>query len=104
MVVVDPCTFPKRSRKVGFDDVQVDVLKPDAFRFRTRKAIVAVPARDEDLGVQSACRSASIRNGASANRRTPFLDRVRSLSGLRIFHPRALPFHMVTAESTGDAR
>ena len=38
MVVVDPCTFPERLRKAGFDDVQVDVLKPYAFRFRARKA------------------------------------------------------------------
>lgn len=39
MVVVDPCTFPERLRKAGFDDVQVDVLKPYAFRFRARKAL-----------------------------------------------------------------
>ena len=38
MVVVDPSTFPERLRKAGFDDVQVDVLKPYAFRFRARKA------------------------------------------------------------------
>jgi SAM-dependent methyltransferase len=51
MVVVDPCTFPERLRKAGLDDVQVDVLKPYAFRFRARKATVTFPARDEDLGV-----------------------------------------------------
>jgi hypothetical protein len=52
MVVVDPCTFPERLRKAGFDDVQVDVLKPYAFRFRARKAPVTCPARDEVLGVE----------------------------------------------------
>jgi SAM-dependent methyltransferase len=51
MVVVDPCTFPERLRKAGFDDVQVDVLKPYAFRFRARKATVTFPARDEVLVV-----------------------------------------------------
>jgi SAM-dependent methyltransferase len=51
MVVVDPCTFPERLRKAGFDDEQVDVLKPYAFRFRARKATVTFPARDEVLGV-----------------------------------------------------
>jgi SAM-dependent methyltransferase len=51
MVVVDPCTFPERLRKAGFDDVQVDVLKPYAFRFRARKATVTFSARDEVLGV-----------------------------------------------------
>jgi ubiquinone/menaquinone biosynthesis C-methylase UbiE len=51
MVVVDPCTFPERLRKAGFDDAQVDVLKPYAFRFRARKATVTFPARDEVLGV-----------------------------------------------------
>jgi SAM-dependent methyltransferase len=51
MVVVDPCTFPDRLRKAGFDDVQVDVLKPYAFRFRARKATVSFPARDDVLGV-----------------------------------------------------
>jgi hypothetical protein len=50
MVVVDPCTFPERLRKAGFDEVQVDVLKPYAFRFRARKATVTFPARDEVLG------------------------------------------------------
>jgi SAM-dependent methyltransferase len=51
MVVVDPCTFPERLRKAGFADVQVDVMKPYAFRFRARKAMIASPARDEVLGV-----------------------------------------------------
>ena len=51
MVVVDPCTFPERLRKAGFDDVQVDVLKPYAFRFRARKATVTFPARNQVLGV-----------------------------------------------------
>ena len=51
MVVVDPCTFPERLRKAGFDDVQVDVLKPYAFRFRARKTTVTFLARDEVLGV-----------------------------------------------------
>ena len=56
MVVVDPCTFPERLRKAGFDDVQVDVLKPYACRCRARKAPVTCPARDEVLGVQLANR------------------------------------------------
>jgi hypothetical protein len=51
LVVVDPCTFPERLRKVGFDDVQVDVLKPYAFRVRARNAKVTFPARDEVSGV-----------------------------------------------------
>ena len=51
MVVVDPCTFPERLRKAGFEEVQVDVLKPYAFRFRARKATVTFPAKDEALGV-----------------------------------------------------
>jgi SAM-dependent methyltransferase len=51
MVVVDPCTFPERLRKAGFADVQVDVLKPYAFRFRARKATITFLARDEVLGV-----------------------------------------------------
>jgi hypothetical protein len=51
MVIVDPCTFPERLRKAGFDDVQVDVLKPYAFRFRARKAAVTFPAKDEVSGV-----------------------------------------------------
>jgi SAM-dependent methyltransferase len=50
MVVVDPCAFPERLRKAGFDDVQVDVLKPYAFRFRARKATVTFPARDDVFG------------------------------------------------------
>jgi SAM-dependent methyltransferase len=53
MVVVDPSTFPERLRKAGFDDVQVDVLKPYAFRFRARKATVTLPARDEVSGVSA---------------------------------------------------
>ena len=51
MVVVDPSTFPERLRKAGFADVQVDVLKPYAFRFRSRKATVTFQARNEILGV-----------------------------------------------------
>ncbi len=50
MMVVDPCTFPQRLMKAGFADVQVDVLKPYAFRFRARKAAIMFPARDEVLG------------------------------------------------------
>jgi hypothetical protein len=50
MVVVDPYTFPERLRRAGFADVQVDVMKPHAFRFRARKATVTFPARDEVLG------------------------------------------------------
>ncbi|MBV9340662.1 MAG: class I SAM-dependent methyltransferase [Acidobacteria bacterium] len=45
MVVVDPSTFPERLKAAGFCDVQVDVLKPYAFRFRARKAAIAVPAK-----------------------------------------------------------
>ncbi len=37
MVLVDPRTFPERLKAVGFDDVQVDVMKPYAFRFRARR-------------------------------------------------------------------
>ena len=37
MVVVDPATFPARLKAAGFDDVQVDVMAPYAFRFRARK-------------------------------------------------------------------
>lgn len=37
MVVVDPATLPARLRAAGFEDVQVDVMKPYAFRFRARK-------------------------------------------------------------------
>ena len=48
MVVVDPMHI---SRAPGFDDVQVDVLKPYALRFRARKATVTFPGRDEVLGV-----------------------------------------------------
>src|ERR1022692_609903 len=47
MVVVDPYTFPGRLRTAGFGDVQVDVLKPYAFRFRARKATSMVPPKDE---------------------------------------------------------
>ena len=50
MVVVDPCTFPERLRNAGFDDVQVDVLKPYAFRFRARKTTVTFPARPSQSG------------------------------------------------------
>jgi SAM-dependent methyltransferase len=38
MVIVDPETFPGRLQAAGFCDVQVDVMKPYAFRFRARKA------------------------------------------------------------------
>lgn len=51
MVVVDPSTFPERLRKAGFADVQVNVLKPYAFRFRARKATIKSPAWDEVVGV-----------------------------------------------------
>jgi hypothetical protein len=44
MVVVDPSTFPERLKAAGFGDVQVDVLKLYAFRFRARKAAIACPA------------------------------------------------------------
>src|SRR6266851_7052091 len=37
MVLVDPHTFPERLKAVGFDEVQVDVMKPYAFRFRARR-------------------------------------------------------------------
>jgi SAM-dependent methyltransferase len=46
MVVVDPGTFPERLRTAGFADVQVDVLKPYAFRFRARKAEIALRSKD----------------------------------------------------------
>ena len=38
MVPVDPATFPSRLETAGFTDVQVDVMKPYAFRFRARKS------------------------------------------------------------------
>ena len=38
MVVVEPNTFAGRLTTAGFEDVQVDVMKPYAFRFRARKA------------------------------------------------------------------
>lgn len=38
MVVVDPATFPARLKAAGFDNIQVDVVEPHAFRFRARKA------------------------------------------------------------------
>jgi ubiquinone/menaquinone biosynthesis C-methylase UbiE len=37
MVVVDPETFPERLKAAGFDDIQVDVMKPYTFRFRAHK-------------------------------------------------------------------
>jgi SAM-dependent methyltransferase len=37
MVVVDPYAFPDRLKAAGFDEVQVDILQPYAFRFRARK-------------------------------------------------------------------
>jgi SAM-dependent methyltransferase len=51
MVVVDPDTFPERLRKAGFDDVQVDVLKPYAFRFRARKTATASQAQRSFCGM-----------------------------------------------------
>ena len=41
MVVVDPRTFPDRLKAAGFDEVQVDILQPYAFRFRARKRSVS---------------------------------------------------------------
>lgn len=38
MVVVDPAAFPDRLKAAGFDEVQVDIMKPYAFRFRARKS------------------------------------------------------------------
>jgi len=37
MVVVDPDTFPARLKAAGFDEIEVDVMKPYAFRFRARR-------------------------------------------------------------------
>jgi SAM-dependent methyltransferase len=45
MVVVDPATFPARLKAAGFGEVQVDVMKPHAFRFRARKS-TAVASED----------------------------------------------------------
>ena len=47
MVLVDPRTFPDRLRTAGFDEVQVDVFDPYAFRFRARKRTIPFPARDD---------------------------------------------------------
>ena len=41
MVVLDPRTFPDRLKAAGFDEVQVDILQPYAFRFRARKRSVS---------------------------------------------------------------
>jgi SAM-dependent methyltransferase len=43
LVPVDPATLPARLEAAGFDDVQVEVMKPYAFRFRARK-------RNEETG------------------------------------------------------
>jgi SAM-dependent methyltransferase len=51
MVVVDPGTLPERLREAGFGDVQVDALKPYAFRFRARKATITFPTKDDVLSV-----------------------------------------------------
>jgi SAM-dependent methyltransferase len=51
IVVVDPNTFPVRLRQARFADVQVDVLKPYAFRFRAWKAAIMCQVRHEVLGV-----------------------------------------------------
>jgi SAM-dependent methyltransferase len=51
MVVVDPSTFPARLKAAGFGDVQVDVLKPYAFRFRARKPAIPCPAKPGLLDV-----------------------------------------------------
>jgi SAM-dependent methyltransferase len=50
MVVVDPGTFPERLGKAGFANVQVDVLKPYAFRFRARKATITFSQETRFLG------------------------------------------------------
>lgn len=38
MVVVDPATFPARLQAAGFDHIEVEVMKPYAFRFQARKS------------------------------------------------------------------
>jgi hypothetical protein len=38
MVVVNPDTFPARLKAAGFSEIQVDVMRPYAFRFRARRA------------------------------------------------------------------
>jgi SAM-dependent methyltransferase len=37
MVIVDPDTFPARLKAAGFDEIEVEVMKPYAFRFQARK-------------------------------------------------------------------
>jgi len=37
MTLVDPDGFRERLERAGFDDVEIDVMKPYAFRFRARK-------------------------------------------------------------------
>jgi SAM-dependent methyltransferase len=37
MVMVDPGTFPKRLEAAGFKEIEIDVMRPHAFRFRARK-------------------------------------------------------------------
>jgi hypothetical protein len=45
MVVVAPSTFPECLKAAGLGDVQIDVLKPYAFRFHARKDAIACPAK-----------------------------------------------------------
>jgi hypothetical protein len=35
--MIDPGTFPKRLEAAGFQEIEIDVMKPHAFRFRARK-------------------------------------------------------------------
>jgi len=37
MTVVDPNGFPERLKSAGFENVEINVMKPYAFRFRARK-------------------------------------------------------------------
>lgn len=43
MVVVDPATFPTRLQAAGFDDIEVETMRPYAFRFRARKPGPGLP-------------------------------------------------------------
>jgi SAM-dependent methyltransferase len=38
MVMIDPATFPRRLEASGFTDIEIEVMKPHAFRFRARRA------------------------------------------------------------------
>jgi SAM-dependent methyltransferase len=38
MVMIDPNTFPQRLEAAGFKEIEIDVMKPHAFRFRARKS------------------------------------------------------------------